>query len=195
MKKSFIGFISVCFLSTCIVAQAAPAPGMGSSRLSSLESGLPFLAHGFRLPIKTPSWNLQAPSEQHGLGVGTLIFDHQQLAGATFSFRLEDLKRVRPLEANARRWVKDYLHYGFDLLGTKTFQENGQRGFVADLYHREKQTQIRQIVYQRGNQIAILTLSSPKKDFEKVLADFNPVVRDFQWTGQSSDQPKMIKTF
>lgn len=144
------------------------------------------------MPVKTLSWNLQAPGEQHGLGVGTLIFDHQQLAGATFSLRLEDLKRVRPLETNARRWVKDYLHYGFDLLGTKTFQENGQRGFVADLYHREKQTQIRQIVYQRGNQLAILTLSSPKKDFEKALSDFNSVAREFQW---SSDQPKTTKTF
>ncbi len=192
MKKSLIAPITVCFLSLCVRVSAAPAPGMGSSRLSSLESGVAFLSHGFRMPVKSNSWNLQAPSDTHGLGVGSLIFDHQHLANSMMSLRLESVKKARPLEANARRWVKDYLHYGFDLLGTKTFQEKGQRGFVADLFHREKMKQVRQIVYQHDNQLAIFTLSSSNADFDKALADFNSVVRNFQW---SNDPPKTIKTF
>ena len=135
-------------------AHSSPFPALGSSALVAPEKGLFYISKGF---------NLSNPD-------------------SLVKVKTDTLKNNLSLEDYAKKWMKDYSQYGFDLLGSRSFKENEARGIVVDLYHKKTQTQMRQTIFLKEKNVVILTCINEKSEFAKILAQCNQTIKSFSWT-------------
>jgi hypothetical protein len=168
----------------CLVSSetyAAPYPAAGSSALVSIDKGLFLLTKGFTVRAKSPEWSLQNSGDEEEQANYRLQKKNSHTA--SLSLRSEMLKTELSLESYAKRWMKDYANYGFDMLGTKPFQQNQQsRGLVVDLFHKKSDQQLRQVLFMRGKRVVIFTCKDTKKNFTSTLESCNEVAKTFQWS-------------
>jgi hypothetical protein len=169
---------------------AAPAPAMASSRMGSLKDSFYTLSQGFKLSIPDQNWQLLNPKAGHSLLDGELQLKSLLQKDRKLTLKMDRTHRPLTLEAYAKRWMRDYSSYGFEILGSKAFQQNQNKALVIDLVHREKQKKIRQIVFLQNQRVIMLTYSDLQTQFEQGLPEFNDIVKSFAWTDLSLAQAK-----
>ncbi len=165
----------------CLVslkAYAAPYPGMGSSLLVAPERGLFWQRKGFALRTANSGWELAAPQNEAS---AALRYVKPGSSTASLAVQLETLKADLSLENYAKRWIRDYSSYGFEILGTQTFLQNGSKGLVVDLFHKKSDQQLRQILFLKNKNIVILTCKDERKKFTQTLQGCNQISKTFEW--------------
>lgn len=193
-RAGFLFFTPVYFLFFVLVmistswpsiGSASPHPGMASSSLSSLKTGVFFKPHGFLLSIDDGQWLLgeaSIPGDKNSVRSWQLTApNNYQDQTYKVNLALDSLKSDLSLEQFAKKSLKEYSPLGFSLLGSKSFQQNGQRGIVVDLIHSQKNQQLRQAIYLSGRKVFIFTCSGERAYFKNNLDKCNSLIKGFTW--------------
>lgn len=162
---------------------AAPHPGMGSSALVAMENGFFWNREGFTMNIKSRDWILDenlANENQISL-VERPLNPTQGSASGSLLVKVDNLKAEVSLESYAKKWMKDYANYGFELLGSQTLEINKTKGLLIDFHHKKSFQQIRQVLFLRGRKMVLITCSDDKKRFAAVLPRCNQAIQTFNW--------------
>lgn len=178
MKSVFLvlGLIpSLCF--------AAPYPATSTSVLTDPSKGVLFHGFGFRLKSVDPTWTA-VPTVGESI-FETMRFEPKVAAGseATLSIRMDKLPEKGTLETYAKKWMRDYPSYGFEVLGTKTLQLGGGKALLVDLTQKSKNRQLRQVILQKDDKVAVMTCLDRKEKFNDTLQTCNRLIRGFEWVG------------
>ncbi len=160
---------------------AAPHPGMGSSLLVSPEMGLFWKRQGFLLQTGTSGWELESPRGDATGNKIRYVRPSKDSEVASMAVQIETLKSELSLENYAKKWMRDYVNYGFDVLGTQAFTQNKAKGLVVDLIHRKTDQQLRQILFLKNKKVVILTCRDFHKTFQQTLAGCNQISKTFEW--------------
>lgn len=164
---------------------AAPHPGMGSSALASYEKGFFWLREGFRLQTPESDWILDE-SESHE---NQVKFQSRPIAvpsslrnnSGSLVIKVENLKQEQTLENYAKKWMKDYSNYGFEIRGSQTFALGSQKGLVIDFEHKKSFQQLRQVLFIRGKKFVLITCGDDQKKFSNLVEKCNQVIKSFAW--------------
>jgi hypothetical protein len=163
------------------LAFSAPHPATTSSMLTDPEKGLAFRTYGFNLTTEKSNWRpIQKESDSLFAEVEFEKKDKSK-SNAQITLRMDQLTKKQGIESYAKKWMRDYPHYGFEVLGTKTFAHAGGEGVVVDIVHRPNSKQLRQVILLKDKKVAILTCSDDKLKFQETLADCNQLVKSFNW--------------
>ncbi|PIS09753.1 MAG: hypothetical protein COT73_13000 [Bdellovibrio sp. CG10_big_fil_rev_8_21_14_0_10_47_8] len=189
-RSSWLALFALLLIKS--VGYASPMPATGSSALVAPQNGLFLAIRGFELKTEKTNWIFATPK--------TVKFQNQDsdnkepwtdlelrmikpdVATASFFVKTDVLKADLSLENYAKRWMKDYPQYGFEILGTRAFSQNSTRGLLIDLFHRKSNEQVRQVLFLKDRQAVIMTCKDTKTSFNKTLSDCNQVVKSFAWT-------------
>lgn len=162
-------------------AFAAPHPVTTSSILTDPEKGQSFRGFGFKLALTHSNW-IPLQKENEGLFAEVQFQNKNDLAGkGQISLRMDHLAKPQSIETYAKKWMRDYPHYGFEVLGTKAFSQGGGQGLVVDLFLRQSNKQLRQVILLQDKKVAIFTCSNDKSKFAALLGDCNQLVKSFNW--------------
>lgn len=177
-----------------LILHAAPFPATSTSLLTDPSKSVFFHGFGFKLNSLDPSW-MAVPS------IGESVFDSIRFepktpgAGdATVSIRMDRLPDKSNLETYAKKWMREYPTYGFEVLGTKNLTLGGGRALLVDLTQKSKNRQLRQIIMQNKDRIAILTCLDQKEKFNETLQTCNRLIRGFEWTEDLQQSPPKSST-
>ena len=177
---SFNYSILVMILTTCNFSNAAPHPGMGSSLLTSPEKGLFYAMKGFRVEAP-PQWKIDIDSNEILNDEFSVSYTSKTSPSLNLSLKTDTLKTNNTLEGYAKKWMKDYASYGFDILGAKTFSTNNAKGLVVDLTHKKKSQQLRQVIFVNKKTAVTLTCADSIKNFQSTLVECNGIFKSFSW--------------
>ncbi|MBX3040571.1 MAG: hypothetical protein KF789_07695 [Bdellovibrionaceae bacterium] len=185
-------FLALALLMMTSLSQAAPHPATGSSLLTDPAKGVFFHGFGFKLKAIAADW---APTPVLSESVfESLRFEslHKtQGKDASISLHLERMSKVSPLETYARKWMKEYSSYGFEVLGTKSVLLNGDKALLVDLTQNKKNRQLRQAILQNEDRVVVVTCIDRKDLFQQTLAVCNDFLRGFEWVSEKS--PTLIQ--
>lgn len=158
---------------------AAPHPATSSSALTAPEQGLYFLHKGFRLKTEGTSW---APVAEESSFLETVRFAAKNSKEkGSLSIRTDAIAKNASLELYARKWMRDYPSYGFEVLSAKNLTLNGQPALVVDMLSRSKNKQIRQVILKKDNRVAVMTCLDDRATFNKSLQSCNRIMESFTW--------------
>jgi hypothetical protein len=163
-------------------AVAAPFPGTSSSQVIASTPGEFYSPKGFRLSSGPTAW-VQGPPPKHIPSLVTVFrapvtVDGQQPA---LTVRVDDLRHTQNLRAYVKQWMKDYPRFGFEVLAAKPVQVAGTPAFLLDLFSKETQKQLRQVVFLKEKTAVILTCRDGRDSFSKTVQNCNDIVRTFKW--------------
>ncbi len=170
------------FLGLSSLSLAAPYPATSSSALTDPSKGLFFHGFGFRLKRMTADW---APSpvlknsSRDSLRIEPLSKKKSQ--EASISLHLEKMEKTVALDTYARKWMREYSSYGFEVLGIKRVLLNKEKALLIDLTHQKRNRQLRQAILQDKDRIAVVTCIDKKDLFPDTLAVCNEFLRNFEW--------------
>lgn len=169
-------------LTLSFAAVGAPMPGMGSSALSDPAKASLFQGYGFSLKTAGTDW-VPVHDDKDTIFQTIRIEPKKksQESNASLSIRMDTLKEATGLEGYARKWMRDYPSYGFQILGTKTFNLGGGKGMVVDLVQKAKNKQLRQVILQKNEKVAVVTCLDEKDRFSETLLSCNQIVKSFEW--------------
>lgn len=181
MKYLILGFF---FLYPALFApslSAAPHPATSTSLLTDPQYGYYFQSQGFNLRTLGTDW-LPAPQNNDSLFESVRFTPKGSVeSSASLSVRTDTLPKQSNLEIYAKKWMRDYPSYGFEVLGAKSFTVAGTPGLVVDMVQKSKNKQIRQVILQKGQRVAILTCLDNHTSFQKTLISCNQLVKNFEW--------------
>lgn len=190
-SRIFFILFKLFFFIIPLGAAAAPAPGMGSSILSSLKQSVFTRAQGFQVQIEDTTWKAPEVNMANNWLDGQLTFKSQTHPEAKLNLRHEQLHRATSLENYAKKWMRDYTGYGFEILGTRGFTQDKTRGLVVDLKQNAKNQMLRQVLFIQDQKVVLFTFADTQENFSKSLSDFNNVIRSFSWEKETNSE----KTF
>jgi hypothetical protein len=184
VRRSLKAFQWLLFFSFAIPSMlyAAPHPGMGSSRLVAPELGLFWKRQGFQLQTGASGWELASPMGDSVDNKVRYVRPAGESEIASMAVQIETLKSELTLENYAKKWMRDYVNYGFDVLGTQAFTQNKAKGLVVDLIHKKTDQQLRQILFLKNKKVVILTCRDFHKTFQQTLIGCNHISRTFEWS-------------
>lgn len=175
-------------LSFSLIANAAPFPRALPS--SNIEPELGVYTHekaGFKIAAQNTGWILDlAPRDAQGMEA---LFHAPAASGSgLLTIRIDNDLGAPSFEAYMEKWNQEYPRYGFDVLGTRSFELNGQTGHVVDLVNRERNRQMRQVIYNKGNMAVVLSCRDEVADFEDTLKNCNSIMKSFTWLEPQAEQ-------
>lgn len=188
MRTLLLGFL---FLIAALTVQAAPMPATSTSALTAPEKGLYFAQKGFILKTEGTDWLPQAPNKDSLIGAIRFAPADPASTGS-LSVRTDKISAQVSLEVYAKKFMRDYPSYGFDVLGSKTISINQNPGLVVDMVQRTKNKQLRQVILKKNGKVAILTCIDNKDVFLKTIAGCNQIIKSFQWTADSAPESKEL---
>jgi hypothetical protein len=160
---------------------AAPHPATSTSLLTDPQQGHYFQSQGFNLKTLGTDW-LPTPQNKDSLFESVRFTPKGSIeSSASLSVRTDTLVKQTSLEIYAKKWMRDYPSYGFEVLGAKSFTVAGSPGLVVDMVQKNKNKQIRQVILQKGQRVAILTCLDDQTSFQKTLLSCNQLVKNFEW--------------
>ncbi len=166
-------------------AHAAPMPATSTSKLVAPQLGLFRSPLGFEINAGDSGWiHSQGPKESKF--VQTVYRSPEKAGGekaarASLTVRVDKLEKTVPMSKYVARWQKEYPKYGFDVLGSKPFNQGKLDGYVLDLLNRDSQKQIRQVVFMKKTAAVILTCRDDAASFKDSLKNCNQIIRTFDW--------------
>ncbi len=175
---------SILILLFVEVVQSAPHPATTSSALIAPQKGLFLSGTGFSLKAEKTNWQLKPVDEDSAVNVALFqpILSAKLADPPSLTVRVDKLAEKTTLDLFAKKWMRDYPSYGFDVLGAKPVQVSGQRAFLIDLVHPKKEKQLRQVIFQKDSRAVVLTCSDQKSTFGETLKNCNQIIRSFTWT-------------
>jgi hypothetical protein len=190
MKKqiSALIFALMIGLVTCLgttwKAHAAPIPGTATSTLVSPQLGVYRSPLGFEISAGDSGWKQgEAPGDNKFIAtIYKAPVKNSKGEAGSLTVRVDKLAKELVIDKYVQRWVKEYPKYGFDVLGSKPFSQNKERGFVLDLINRDNGRQLRQVVFLKKQKAVILTCRDQVSTFKDSLKNCNQIIRTFQWT-------------
>ncbi len=161
---------------------ASPHPGSGASRIMSPKLGFFRSPDGFRLHAGESGWMQTAPPK----GNQTILSVYRSPISesrASLTVRVDRLPRGQSGDRYIQRWLKEYPRFGFDVIGTQPFVQNGVKAHVIDLMNRDSKMQLRQVVFIHDGRrrAALLTCRDSKEAFTDTLKACNAIVKTFEW--------------
>lgn len=164
-------------------AEAAPHPGV-TSALAAPKLGVFRSPIGFEIASGDSGWlPTSAPNESKN--IATVYRPSAWKArgiNAMLTVRVDKLKKPLTLDAYVKRWSKEYPKFGFDVLGSKPFVQNNERGYVLDLINRDNNRQLRQVIFLKEKNAVILTCRDQASTFKSTLKSCNEIIRTFRWS-------------
>lgn len=186
MRLILFSFISL----SAFVAAAAPYPATSSSILTSPERGLAFLQKGFLVKTAGTEWVPVNPEKGSESLLDTIRFEPKDAKQTgSLSIRTDKILSTASLELYAKKFMRDYPNYGFDVLSSKPVKLNENSGLLVDMVSRTKNKQLRQLILKQNNQVAILTCLDEKENFNKTLSSCNQIMKSFEWTDPANTSP------
>ena len=173
LLKSFMVFIFALSSS----AFASPLPG-GTSVKPQL--GVYKSPVGFEIAAATSGWKMAALPKSNSFIVS--VFTPIKKSEASLTLRLDKLTQEMSLQTYVERWKKEYPKYGFDVLGSKSFEQNAILGYAIDLIQRETRKEMRQVVFLKDKKAIVMTCKDREENFRTTLKDCNQIMRSFKWT-------------
>jgi len=171
------------------LAFAAPHPATSTSILMDPQYGHFFQNQGFQLKTTGTNW-LPTPQNEESLFDSVRFTPNGKIdSAASISVRTDILTKQNNLETYAKKWMRDYPSYGFEVLGAKSFTIGEGPGLVVDMVQKNRNQQIRQVILQKDRQVAILTCLDNRRDFQKTLVACNQLVKNFQWGASATKAP------
>ncbi len=176
-----IGFLVTRFLVAGLMAQsslgmASPIPGATTvaPTLGVFKSPV-----GFEIAAATAGWKMSTIPKSNSFIVG--VFTPTQKSNASLTLRMDKLAKETTLQSYTQRWQKEYPKYGFDILGNKSFEQNGMLGYAIDLIQRDTRKEIRQVVFLKEKKAMVITCKDDESNFRNSLKDCNQIMRTFKW--------------
>lgn len=165
------------------LAQAAPHPTTSSSILASAEEGYFFKSLGFKMSTKGTLWTtlpVERDSMVQSVKLGPMGSESNAKA-PRLSVRVDKIDKKMTLETYSKKWMRDYTNFGFETLGNQVIQLGGGKALVVDLIQRKQNKQLRQIVLNKDQKVAVLTCIDEKDKFAQTLPICNHIARSFEW--------------
>lgn len=162
-------------------AQAAPVPGTSSSALISENLGIYRSNEGFLISSGSSEWMPELLGKE---GLFNLV-QFAPVGGnsdpATLTVRVDHLSHSQDLGEYTKSWLKDYGHYGFDVLRVKKVKIQGELGVVVDLSHPKHKKMLRQVVFLKNQKAVVLTCKDTSERFAQSLPACNQIIKSFTW--------------
>jgi hypothetical protein len=187
--KSLVGLF---FILISLQAWSAPYPATSSSALTAPEKGLFTLNQGYTLKTEGTDWVPIANSEDSILN--TIRYASKQSpAKGSLSVRIDKIAKNSSLDLYVRKWMRDYPNYGFEVLSSKNFKMNGNNALVVDMLSRAKGKQIRQVIVQNNDRLAIMTCLDDQNGFAQSVQQCNQIMKSFNWSSNSDSSDSLKK--
>ncbi len=170
--------IALIYLVT-LTSWSAPFPVSGTSLMTDPEEGRFLEPHGFRLKTTNLKWT-PVPDEKTSI-FQTFRFAPVNNQTAQLTVRKDELGQQKNLEVYAKKWMREYPQYGFEILTTKNMQLGGGDALLIDLVHRAKSQQIRQLVLHKNKKVVILTCLDEISKFRSTVSECNQMMTSFSW--------------
>jgi len=135
---------------------------------------------GFEISAATSGWKMSAIPKSNSFIVG--VFIPKQKSPASLTLRLDKLTNQTSLQTYVQRWQKEYPKYGFDVLGSKSFDQNGMLGYAIDLIQRDTRKEMRQVVFIKDKKAIVMTCKDREENFRNTLKECNQIMRTFKWS-------------
>jgi hypothetical protein len=176
-------FLLFSVLAYAVATVAAPLPTTGSSIVNSPKWNSAFSQMGFSFKLVSDEWKFLGNStssrmpanQQIDLGFKTLSDT------ARLTLKTENYKGQVNLEAYAKKYLRDYNQYGFEVVTTRTAKINGTSAIVIDLLQKNKLTQSRQIFLSSGDKITIASCIDKTEYFSLTSGMCNQLLNSYTW--------------
>ncbi|MFZ4403348.1 MAG: hypothetical protein ACOYOK_04540 [Pseudobdellovibrionaceae bacterium] len=177
-------------------AQAAPVPGFGSSLLADKSLLLYFQPLRLQLQVAPEVWELQSTDSADVEGPAGDSFvqrwtyknpaavpaaSKKPTAPLQMSLHLFTVKKEATLDTVIKKWMKDYAHFGFEVLESKPYKSSQQKGLLVDFIQRSKESQQRQLIFKKQDRLVILTCTAPSNVFLQVVQKCNESLKTFRF--------------
>ncbi len=147
---------------------------------------------GFTLKTEGTTWVPVADNHESFVDAVRFAPKDSQMTGS-LSVRTDKMASNVSLETYAKKFMRDYPNYGFDVLGSKTVAINQSMGLVVDMIQKTKNKQLRQVILKRNSQVAIITCLDDKEYFLKTIVSCNQIIKSFEWTPENATPPPTVK--
>lgn len=170
-------------MSLPLITLAAPFPTTGSSAVNSPKWNTAFSQMGFSFKLVSDEWvYLENPSQNRLPANQQIDMGFKTLSeSARLSLKTENYKGKINLEAYAKKYLRDYNQYGFEVLSSKTVKINNIPAVVIDLMQKNKLTQSRQIFLSADNKITIASCIDKTDYFTLTSNMCNQLLNNYNW--------------
>jgi len=178
-------FIFVIFLlnaGVVFTSKAAPIPTTSSSAMNSPNWNTVFSQMGFNLKLVSKEWTFintssesTSPNQEINLGLKSLSDT------ARLSLKIENLTTKTTVENYAKKFLRDYNQYGFEVLSSKNMTLNNSNVIVVDLIQKNKLTQSRQIFFNHKDKILIASCIDKTELFQMTSNMCNQLLNGLNW--------------
>jgi len=164
-----------------LAAFAAPIPLTSSSLFISQQRGLFRSALGFSLHAADSGWE-QVPAPKDNSFIQTIYrAPNDSSTQAALTVRTDKMDKVYDVEQYAKKWMKDYPRFGFEILAAKKVRVSEDVAFMLDLVNRENSKQLRQVIFVKNKDAVTLTCRDDVSLFNETLKACNEIIRTFNW--------------
>ncbi len=165
-------------------ALSAPWPGTSSSVIFSSDYNYLLTFENVQLSTKGLNWI-----------VGESIYRWKQKNGSgQLLLSFDSLQGHTKFNEQQKKWMKEYLSYGFEVLNQKSFKhQNKIPAQLFDLIHKERNKQVRQFIFQNNQKIAILTCTDNPSQFQKTATECTQIIQTFMIDDLSSTSPSVMQ--
>ena len=185
-------FILLTFLFP-LFTHAAPFPTTGSSAVNSPKWNTAFSQMGFSFKLvsdewvflENPSQNRLPANQQIDMGFKTLS------ESARLSLKTETYRGKVNLEAYAKKYLRDYNQYGFEVISSRSIKINGVPAVVIDLMQKNKLTQSRQIFLGADEKITIASCIDKTEMFSLTSNMCNQLINNYNWRPTENDKIRL----
>lgn len=169
-------FSVICAV-TSLSAFAAPIPG-GTAVKPQL--GVYKSPVGYEIAAATSTWKMAPTPKSNSFIVS--MYTPVKKSEASLTLRIDKLNQEMSLQAYVERWKKEYPKYGFDVLGSKSFEQNSMMGYAIDLIQKDTRKEMRQVVFMKNKKAMVMTCKDREENFRSTLIACNQIMRTFKWT-------------
>lgn len=162
---------------------AAPFPTTGSSAVNSPKWNTAFSQMGFSFKLVSDEWvYLENPSQSRLPANQQIDMGFKTLSeSARLSLKTENYLGKVNLESYAKKYLRDYNQYGFEVISSKSVKINNIPAVVIDLIQKNKLTQSRQVFLGADNKIAIVSCIDKTDYFTMTSSMCTQLLNNYNW--------------
>lgn len=181
MKSLKYAFLITLF--SPVILLSAPLPTTGSSVVNSPKWNTAFSQMGFSFKLVSDEWvYLENPSQNRLPANQQIDMGFKTLSeSARLSLKTENYRGKINLEAYAKKYLRDYNQYGFEVISSKSIKINNIPAIVVDLIQKNKLTQSRQIFLNDNNKITIASCIDKTDYFSMTSNMCNQLINNYNW--------------
>lgn len=164
-----------------LAASAAPIPLLSSSTFRDITNGAFFSKSGYSIHAGQSGWTTTLSPTKNPFIETVFLSDNDVNIQASLTVRLDEMGKKRSLDQYAKRWLKDYPRFGFNILESKKVKVGMNTGYLLELVNRDSSKQLRQVLFVKDKVAVTLTCRDDVKSFLQSLKSCNEIIRTFRW--------------